>query len=177
MHYLILDVESIGMYGEPFAVGIVILNSEGVRKEEHLFACDPEIAKGREYNRMWVREYVPLMEYNCQSVQEVRQRFWEVWERWINGTIVLADVAFPVETRFLSLCVMDATKEREYNAPYPLHEIASLALAADREPLADWLREPDEEPMHNPLCDARHSARKVIEYLNLRGLEIAEDED
>jgi hypothetical protein len=72
-----------------------------------------------------------------------------------------ADCAWPVEARFLARCVNDKPREREWQGPYPLMEIASYLEAAGMDPMKEYDRLPSELPKHNPLCDARQSARML----------------
>jgi hypothetical protein len=52
------------------------------------------------------------------------------------------------------------------SGPYPLHDLASILLAHGRDPLAKNERLPEELPEHDPLNDARQSARLLHEVLS-----------
>jgi hypothetical protein len=98
----------------------------------------------------------------------IRGDFWKAWLRWLNdGAVLCADCAWPVEARFLAACVDDNPSARTWNGPYPLHDLASLRLAADKNPLATEDRLPHELPVHNPLADALQSARLLVETLSV----------
>jgi hypothetical protein len=86
--------------------------------------------------------------------------------------MLAADCAWPVEARFLAACVDDQPEQRAWEGPYPLIDIASVRLAAGLDPLATVERLPSEMPAHDPLADARQSARLLIEALKVtRGCE------
>lgn len=175
--FMMFDVESIGLHGEGFAVGAVIVE-DGQTLGEHYFYCGPEKASGGNEGRSWVATNVPepdwvrygmegVRGHNCHSADDMRAQFWKIWRLTQSlGGVLVADCAWPVEARFLAACVDDQSTKREWEGPYPLHELASFRLAAGLDPLATETRLPRELPAHDPLCDARQSARLLIEALD-----------
>ena len=160
MYRMVFDVESIGLHGEGFAVGWVVIDDSGARVAERMYACDPEQARGTYTSHDWVHQNVAIDKITHPSTAEVRAAFWIDWLHWRGeGAQLWADCAWPVEARFLIACIEDNHGSREWNGPYPLHDIATLALAAGSDPLKTWNRNPDELPAHSPLMDARQSAR------------------
>lgn len=171
---MVIDVESVGLHGEAFAVGYVVTDDTGKRVAEDLIACNPKIARGTASDFEWVKRHVPDMAFTAGAPQHVMERFWIVWLDWKErGAEMWADCAWPVEARFLAACVEDGHPARDYQGPYPLHEIATLLLARGLDPLATFQRLPDELPAHNPLADARQSARILHMLLTGREKEIA----
>lgn len=171
-NFMIFDVESVGLHGEGFAVGYVVVNSDGETLEEGLYICDPDEAQGTPANRRWIDNNVPAMNtpWVSKSPEGLRTEFWKLWQVWKKrGATLWADCAWPVEARFLAQCVDDAPKVRELGGPYPLHEIATVALLCGCDPLVALDRLPNELPPHNPLNDARQSARVFIAYLRRLG--------
>ncbi len=165
--FMVFDVESIGLHGEGFAVGYVVIDG-GSRVDEGCYACPPETAAGLTANRKWVSENVPKLAYNCEGPRQVRQRFWADWLRErAAGAVLVADCAWPVEARFLIACVDDSLATNEWDGPYPLHDLASILLALGKDPLVAGDRLLD-EPAHDPLGDARQSARMLMESMNDR---------
>jgi hypothetical protein len=169
--YMIFDVESIGLHGEGFAVGYVVVNGDGQTLDERSWVCDPNKAQGTDTDRRWVEDNVPVFTANYDATPaEIRTYFWDAWQLWKErGATLWADCAWPVEARFLTQCTDDAPKARELGGPYPLHEIATVALLCGCDPLATLDRLPNELPAHNPLNDARQSARVLIAYLRRLG--------
>ena len=173
--YMVFDVESIGLHGEGFAVGWVVVNERGQTLDEGRLCADPTMASGRESCRKWVAENVPPMERSHVSAEGMRLDFWAKWLHWKRqGALLCADVAWPVEARFLSDMIREASHfqdnnetEVEFAGPYPLIDISSVRLAKGLDPLADNPRNPLELPIHDPLCDARQSARLLIEALKV----------
>lgn len=160
--FMVFDVESIGLHGEGFAVGYVVVNRAGETLAEDTMACDPAHAGGTLTNREWVAANVPAMAYDHPTPAAVRHAFWNRWMRWKEkGAVLVADCCWPVEARFLAACV-DDFRAREWEGPYPLHDLASVLLALGRDPLATNERLPNEKPAHHPLNDARQSARLLV---------------
>jgi hypothetical protein len=166
--WMVFDCESVGLHGETFAVGYVVIDGEGKELERACWACYPDEAKGSEDGRQWVKENVPSLERNRTGPKYIRGDFWGAWLIWRSrGAVLCADCTWPVETRFLSACVDDYPDPRVWNGPYPLYDLTSLRLAAGFDPLTTEDRLPHELPVHNPLADALQSARLLVETLNL----------
>lgn len=164
--FMVFDVESIGLHGEGFAVGYVVVNDKGERLEEAMFACDPGGCMGSDDGHAWVIANVPPLDVRNAGPRQVRDAFWDRWMLWkAKGATLVADCAWPVEARFLASAVRDDLDSREWQGPYPLHDLASVLLALGRDPLATNERLPDELPAHHPLHDARQSARLLVEAL------------
>lgn len=164
--YMVFDVESVGLHGEGFAVGYVVVAPDMEVAVGTRYTCHPDRANGGPEGRAWVAENCPPVEIDCASPRTVRNRFWQDWllmkER---GAVLVADCAWPVEARFLAACVDDDPEARQWQGPYPLHELASFMVAAGMDPMATYDRLPD-EPQHDPLGDARQSARLLIRALS-----------
>ncbi len=162
--YFVIDVESIGLHGEPFAVGWVVVDTAGNELESGCLAIPQEIANGEAVNRKWVSENCPPIPANCINMEAMLSEFWAVWKR-LSGALMFAECAWPVEARFLSMCVGVNWPEKEWEGPYPLHDIASVLMAKGMDPMAKYERRENEMPLHHPLSDARQSARLLIEAL------------
>lgn len=166
--WMVFDCESIGLHGETFAVGYVVIRGEGEELEHACWSCPPDEADGSPQGRQWVKENIPDLDYTHDTPRGLRSAFWDAWLRWMNEYAVLcADCAWPVETRFLAACVDDDPSARVWGGPYPLHDLASLRLAAGFDPLVTEDRLPHELPVHNPLADALQSARLLVETLSI----------
>ena len=164
--FMVFDVESVGLHGEGFAVGWVVVNRAGELQHEDCLSCDPAQCSGTDEGRDWVSANVPELARSSPTKQHLRNAFWHSWRFWADkGAVLVADCAWPVETNFLSACVRLNHPERQWGGPFPLHDLASLMLAIGLDPLATNEREADELPAHNPLNDARHSARMLVRAL------------
>lgn len=174
----VLDVESVGLYGEGFAVGWVVIDMNGKEHESGLFVsdwqdCDSDINASTNH---WLKKNLPPMAITHRFKADLRMDFFNVLQRWLpNGdnkshskvSSAWADWGYPVEAQFLIQCRNTAHCERmgevdpSWLMPGPLHEIATICLAAGVESEA-YPRLASELPEHNPLNDARHSARLLI---------------
>ena len=166
--FFVFDVESIGLHGEGFAVagGVYIA---GAAQWEFYFCCPMDKAEGLQADRDWVSRNVPVMEETHRDTYGLRLAFWQAWEKAkASGAEMAAECLWPVEARFLQDCIRDDA-QRLPTAPYPCHEIASVMLSAGMNPMATYDRTPSETPRHNPLADARQSARLLWEALARMG--------
>ena len=167
--FMVFDVESVGLHGEGFAVGFVVVDEYGKELDAGRFACSPDTATspgGREA-REWVRKNVPeFKDTGCRTPLGVRRSFWDKYEEWKKqGVVLVGEVCWPVEARFLLQCIEDQHAYRGWNGPYPLIDLASILLADGQDPIQLFDRRPNELPVHDPLADARQSARILIETL------------
>jgi hypothetical protein len=102
----------------------------------------------------------------------MREKFWAFWaDAKRSGALLVTDCGWPVETNFLNQCIND-DNERAWDGPYPLIDLSSILLAAGQDPIGEFPRYATEIPAHNPLSDARQSARVLIETLNGSKLDI-----
>jgi len=170
-HWMVFDVESIGLFGAGFAVAYVILRPDLSEAFNARYVAPPASAPGTPTDHHWVQTHVPLnsLTPTHDHPHALRGRFWSDYERWLDDypdLLLAADVPWPVESRFL----LDCLRDHPYNAaraPYPLIDVASVPLAAGLDPTATVDRLPGELPAHDPLADARQSARLLREALAL----------
>lgn len=165
--FMVFDVESIGLHGEGYAVGFVVVTPDGRFVDEGRYACATSLAQGAREGRDWVKKNCPELRTTHRKPKEVRTAFWNKWKEWKGkGAKLIADCAWPVEAKFLAKCVSDEPSTRTWEGPYPLHDIASLLLAMGRDPLEKYPRQPDQLPEHDPLADARQSTQILCGVLS-----------
>jgi len=168
MTFFVFDVESIGLHGEGFAVaGGVYIN--GAAQYEFQFCCPESEAAGEDEDREWIKKNVPVMEITHRYPGGIREAFWTEWEKAkarYPGIIMTGECIWPVEAGFVATCVKQCLPERKWLGPYPFHDIASIMLAVGMDPMGEYGREPSELPKHNPIADARQSARLLTLALN-----------
>lgn len=160
--FLVLDVESVGLHGEGFAVGAVAYDT--VTRETipyGLVSCPPDRAAGSDGGRLWVKDHCHFKAL-VEEPRNVRNWFWSIWiDEKKKGSLLVADVCWPVEANFLSACIRD-DPARQWDGPFPpLLDISSILLAAGMDPLFSPERMVWEQPEHDPLRDAIHSLRKL----------------
>lgn len=168
--FFVFDIESIGLHGQGYAAGFVVISEDGTEVDSGRFACDPERCGsfwGDEDDRIWVKANIPPIAITHKNANEVRQELWKKWREWADkGAIMAADCPWPVEARFLILSIEN--NGCKWDGPYPFIDIASVVLAKGGDPLATFDRLPSEMPKHDPLADARQSARILLEHLHIQ---------
>lgn len=174
--FMVFDVESVGLHGEGFAVGYVVVRPDGQEIHAARYSCPPSRAWGNKDGEEWARQNVPAFEHTHGHPEFVRSAFWVDWSHWeAQGAVLVADCSWPVEARFLIEAVKDAldpewgagVEDRTWQGPYPLYDVSTAMLMAGRDPLATYGRLPNELPEHDPLADARQSARLWLECLTV----------
>lgn len=164
----VFDVESVGLHGEGFAVGYVVIGEDGETLEEGIAVCPAESCLGDNEDMEWVRENVKA-ETTHGYVYGVHHFFWTAWRKWADRKASCwADCLWPVEAKFLSACIADDPVRRVWLGPYPFFDVATLLLAAGQDPLENYPRLANELPAHNPLNDARQSARILYGLITTR---------
>lgn len=173
--FFIFDVESLGLHGEGFAVGGGLYLANGAAQWEFNYACPVEECSGKattEEDRIWVKDNIPVLEITHRSPVAMRSAFWAQWVKARQANVnaeMAVDCGWPVEHNFLRACIHDAFLDRKACGPYPLHEISSYLSAAAYDPIGTYERIAGELPIHNPMCDARQSARIFAEALESSG--------
>lgn len=165
--YFVFDVESIGLHGEPFAVGWVVVDNGGTELSRGVFSTFPGIVSGLPDDREWCEKNIPEIPVTHATLEELLKDFSEVWKlEKSEGALMFAECGWPVEAKFMSMCIGVNYPESKWDGPYPFHEIASIMWAAGMDPLSNYDRTANELPKHDPLADCRQSARLLIEALN-----------
>ena len=152
------DAESDGLYGEVFAIAAVVVNE----------ACEViESFAGKSYaadvRSPWVRDHVlphiaDLPDYPTREA--LREAFWAFYQAHKHGCTILADVPCPVEAGLLRACVEANLAEREFEAPFPLIDVASVLHAHGVDPLIDRMQFSGHVGRpHHPLDDALASVK------------------
>jgi len=171
-HYLFsIDVESVGLMGTPFAIGVSVRDIEN-QKEIDTFSARCPIESCDDYDvehpsLEWLQKNVLPHLHTDQSMTvvknpyELRELFWTFYKLWRkkDDVMFMTDCGVPVESYLFRLCVMDNVKERLWESPYPLFDLSNLLYFVGKDPVGTYERNPDELPAHHPLTDARQSAR------------------
>ena len=139
-HFFVFDVESIGLHGEGFAVGYVLKDRSGITIREDWFHCDSGRAASAggaldPQDRDWVATNIPTLSPTSRltSPKSVRDAFWAQWMRAkadFPGVVMASECIWPVDTAFLTACVMDDVDSRKWEGPHPLLDIATVMMMA-----------------------------------------------
>ncbi len=168
--YFVIDVESVGLHGESFAVGAVLIDRTGNELLAFKAVANLETAKGESDDLEWVVKNCPDAKgHSLLTKNEVLNQFWKLWEQISathSGVKMFAECGWPVEANFLSACIKLDPRNRRWNGPYPLHDVATMMFAAGMDCMVTHDRLPNELPKHCPLADARQSGRLLIMALD-----------
>jgi hypothetical protein len=159
-----IDAETMGLYGEPFAIGYIVTDLEGNELEGNYIACPFEKAQGLESNKKWVAANVlPNLpkETDFDDPHSLCEALYEIWlnmKQKYEEILVIGDCHYPVETQLFERTILWKEDVRQWTGPFPFHEVDTALLIAgiDRE---QYPRNELELPEHHPLKDARYSAR------------------
>jgi hypothetical protein len=160
--WFVFSVKTVGIFGEAYSVGGGIFTNAGEEVSSFLFTCDRDLSEpGAEPDR-YILEGFPKDAVTHTSPAGVRAAFSERLSEAMRthwSPLVAARFCHPGPSRFLS-----QSEPRPQN-PTILHDIASIMLAAGMDPVATYPRLASELPKHNPLADARQSARLLGEAI------------
>lgn len=168
MKIFMMDVESIGLHGEGFAVAWLVHDTKtGAELDSGCYSAGPDAAEGLQEDREWVMANVDLsMRWTHDNLESMQRDFWAVWERWReDGAVAAADCPWPVESRFLAECMDAGLAGSRWDGPYPILDVVSARMGAGEtlaEVMAPGERLPNELPAHNPLADCRQSMRLLL---------------
>ena len=94
--FFVFDVESIGLYGEGYAVGGGIYQANGHSETEFEYACDPDVALGTAEDRKWVAENCKDLDITHKTPVGVRGAFWSLLlmakKKYPNRTFIQSDL-------------------------------------------------------------------------------------
>jgi len=185
-YYFVFDVETVGLYGPPFALGYVVCDKDGIELESNGFwvnVFQPTTLQSykqdwsfTDQDVKWVKENVlPAVRTSGENhlherttMNELLLQFWKLWEfakKMYPKMVLAADCPYPVETSFIKQVLELRDAANMENSPYPFLDVASMLIARGLDPMADWQRYEEEKPIHNPLADARQSARLLMSVL------------
>lgn len=162
---IIIDVESNGLYGQPFCVGAVLMDQGGRILSQFLGRCGID-----QVEDAWVLKHVlPALEINenYPNLNGLEKGFIQ-WFVSVHGEDrltprVIVDMGFPVDGGFLYRLGIrkDVHGERwQETAPYPLYDLGSILAGLgidpdiDRQEFAGPLIGVSRGAKHNPLWDA-----------------------
>jgi hypothetical protein len=169
-----IDVEANGIDGPPFAVGACAL---GDRHEPiAVFAAKCPITGGAGPTPWVMNTVVPMLHGISMQYLNVRDMMGGFFD-WLMGLIrqhdvlLFADWGYPVDHGFMVRMRTAILPQRKLNFPLVVHEVATLFLAAGRNPdesRSELIHEEmvgREPKKHNPLWDAEVSARAARKLL------------
>lgn len=163
MRIFSLDAEVDGLYGPAFAVAAVV--REDGREVARFVGRAPDSLVTNEWVRDNVLPALAGMDVTHSSSEELEEAFWAFWLAQRDGATVIAHCGTPVEAGLFRRCVERDRASRQWNGPFPLHELASLLLAVGENPTSadEYVRThgltvPFAGVAHHPMYDAAVAA-------------------
>lgn len=172
---LLFDVETNGLHGAAFAVGALIMDTQGKVVAEFKDSCPIE----GEVDEWTAANVLPtLAGYPKESAdaKTLRGKFWQ-WYRQHEGQADYTVVSngYPVEYRFLLQCQEDDLSQRYWEHPFPLLDLSSLLVQVGVRPLInkpDYVAEKligEQINQHNPYWDAWVTGLAALKALRQSG--------
>lgn len=164
---IIIDVESNGLWGQPFAVGAVRMTSGGRVIRTFSARCNID-----EVPDEWVlNNKIEELLIAFPKVDDARALMGEFigWYSKEGERNTFVDTGYPVDCRFLDFMRWDE-KWQSYS-PYPLYDISSIIMAAGEPPNVDRFEYAQEligekkGVAHDPTWDAELSGLCAIRAL------------
>ena len=164
MKYFSFDVETDGLYGEPFAIAAAVVDENGAVLDQFCEKCvSPGITD--DWTKKNCLPYLGEIP-DCESRAALRERFWAFYMRYRENCVIVADVPYPVEAGMLRRCVEANLGERAFQGPFPLIDVASVLFAKGIDPLMDRLEYAGwQGKRHHPLDDAVASVLCLIKAM------------
>ncbi len=160
--YFVFDTETAGLLGKTFAVGYVVVGSDGKEISSGWKSSGLESVYAGTNDTNWLKKNIPeevlspkIEDENYLTRDEMKKWFIDVFQE--SEAILVADCLYPCEAGWLRECEL---------TPCPIHEVATALLMAGKDPIGTYPRLKNEQPKHHPLFDARQSARIFIECIN-----------
>lgn len=125
--WFFVDAETDGLYGAFLSVAAMVTDEKGEELDRFYGAVR---VKQEDITVPWVRENVfPSLaraEIFYETEHALLEGFWQFWLRYREQASCVAHVPYPVESRLFQACVLENLPEREFLAPFPLYDLATL---------------------------------------------------
>jgi hypothetical protein len=130
-NYFCVDAETDGLYGEVWAIGAVVMDDKCQIVDS--FEC---CIRNPQLKDQWVIDNILGVvtssikdENKIDNYDDMLQKFWDFWMKHRESSICIVDVGYPVESHLFRVCVDKNRQERQWNGPYPTHEVATMLFA------------------------------------------------
>ncbi len=170
---VVIDVESNGLYGQPFCVGAVLMDRGGRVLQNFLGRCGLDQVE----DEFVLKEVIPALEgieENHRDLADLEVAFIEWYAALLPNRAVprvIVDVGFPVDCRFLYGLGARGDNHGELwqtLSPYPLYDLGSILAGLGIDPdvsraeFAEDLVGVARGKKHDPLWDAELTGLCVI---------------
>jgi hypothetical protein len=125
-----VDAECDGLYGKFLSVAALVTDKNGTEVDSFYGAVK---LTSKDISNEWVKENVYHSLGNAHiifdSERDLLEAFWSFWLRHRENADCISYVPYPVESRLFIACVVADTVGRQFLAPFPLYDLATLLEA------------------------------------------------
>ena len=122
-----VDAETDGLYGRFLSIAALVTDKDGTELDSFYAAVKVSV---EDISSDWVKENVYPSLKNAsvfyETEREMLEAFWLFWLRYRETADCISYVPYPVESRLFSTCVIINSQERQFLAPFPLYDLATL---------------------------------------------------
>lgn len=166
---LSVDAEVDGLYGQTFAIAFTV-REKGVETFKWQGRI-PDSSVSDEWVKQNVLPKLQDMPITHNTSTELEEAFWSAYMQHKDGATVIAHCGSPVESGLFRRCVERDLANRQWDAPFPLHDVATALLYAGENPTSveSYMTKYGLTPefkgaTHHPMYDAVVAAQ-VLEHL------------
>lgn len=169
------DIETNGLHGKAFAIGAVVMDSDGNVLNEFSARCRLT-SKVDDWVKSNVLPAIVDMPITHDDYESLREAFWQWYlQAKEQSDYILVNNGYPVEYRFLLDCQEANIEERYWDHPFPILELSSMLLMTDHDSnsskrlLKKKIDDDFGRKMHHPVEDAKMAVLLAFEALKLAG--------
>ena len=130
--FFFVDAECDGLYGRFLSIAALVTDKNGNETDRFYAAVR---TKPEDITSEWVKEnvypYLGNASVVCDSEKEMLGAFWSFWMKHRETADCVSYVPYPVECRLFASCVAENSAERQFLAPFPLYDLATLLESKD----------------------------------------------
>lgn len=126
-HLFFVDAECDGLYGRFLSIAVLVTDENGNEIDRFYSSVR---TNAEEIESDWVKEnvypYLKNASVFYDSEKDMIKAFWAFWLDYREVADCVAYVPYPVESRLFAACVAENVEERQFLAPFPLYDLATL---------------------------------------------------
>lgn len=178
----VFDVESIGLYGDAYAVGAIVIKpdllpietDDDVQRiivDSFAIASENQVIKAYESNNTFIKKIIGrVMEFNtCKTLADLENEFMRFYGKHSASCDIYADCIYPVESNFLSSIARRFGSKYENSMPYPLKDICNfIDVDIDRFEYAEMSNLPKHDPYYDSMTSAFSLLKFAREFKNMQ---------
>lgn len=157
------DAEVDGLYGSSLAIAATV--RENGREVARFEARIPDLAVTDDWVQGNVLPALAGMPVTHSTPVEIEEAFWAFWMEHREDAVAIAHCGSPVESGLFRRCIERELGARQWNGPFPLHEVGTALLMSGEDPTSvdaynkrHGITVPFDGVAHHPMYDAAAAA-------------------